>query len=230
MKTPDLAKVASIIGNPSRAAMLSALLGGQSLLASELARIASISPQTASAHLAKMMQAGLIGQEAQGRHRYYRLANPEVGQALESLNVIAPMKPVRSLRESQQLQSLRFARTCYDHLAGQVGVAVADALLNQGLLKASGPNFILTEAGEQWFQAFGIKPDALRKSRRHFARQCLDWSERRNHLAGALGAAFAAQLFERHWMRTVPGSRALRFTEEGLKSLSSLIGHEALTM
>ncbi|MCL6452163.1 MAG: helix-turn-helix domain-containing protein [Alicyclobacillus sp.] len=204
--------------------MLMNLLGGRALPASELARAARVTPQTASSHLAKMVEGGLLVHEAYGRHRYYRLASEEVGQALEALNAIALPKPVRSLRESDQSKALHFARTCYDHLAGEVGVALTDRMLELGLIRAEGRDYVVTTDGAKWFPDFGIDLDGIRRGRRHFARECLDWSERRHHLAGALGAALTNRLFDLGWIERVPGGRAVRVTRTGFARLESDLG------
>lgn len=217
MTTPNITEVASLIGDPSRAAMLMNLLGGKALPASELARVAHVTPQTASSHLAKMLEGGLVVHESYGRHRYFRLASAEVGQALEALNAIAPPKPVRSLRDSDQSKALRFARTCYDHIAGEVGVALTDKILELGLLTEAGRDFVVTDDGTKWFRDFGIDLNGIGRGRRHFARQCLDWSERRHHMAGALGAAVTSRLFELEWIKRIPGGRAIRVTGAGFQ-------------
>jgi DNA-binding transcriptional ArsR family regulator len=225
MAVPNIVEVASLIGDESRAAMLMCLLGGVAVPASELARAARITPQTASSHLAKMVDGGLLCQESYGRHRYYRLASAKVGQALEALNAIAPPKPIRSLKESEQSIALHFARTCYDHIAGEVGVALTDRMLELALLEeGQGRDFALTEDGMKWFGDLGINFDTVRRGRRHFARQCLDWSERRHHLAGALGAALTSRLFELGWIARIPGGRAVRVTGVGLDGLKAELG------
>ena len=224
MTIPNIVEVASLIGDASRASMLMCLLGGKSLPANELARAARITPQTASSHLAKMVEGGLLVHESYGRHRYYRLANSEVGQALEALNAIAPQKPVRSLRESDESRALHFARTCYDHLAGEVGVAWTDKMLQLVLLKEQERDFVLTAEGEQWFGDFGIDLDGIRGGRRHFARKCLDWSERRYHMAGALGAAVTSRLFDLGWIERILGGRAIRVTDRGFRGLEDKFG------
>ncbi|NMP21268.1 ArsR/SmtB family transcription factor [Sulfobacillus harzensis] len=219
MMVPNLAEVASLIGDESRAAMLLCLLGGKALPAAELARAARVTPQTASSHLAKLEAGGLVVHESYGRHRYYRLSNAEVGLALESLNAVAAPKPIRSLRESDQARALRYARTCYDHLAGKVGVALTDRMLESGLIQEDGRDFVVPTDGIRWFREFGLDFDALRRGRRHFARQCLDWSERRHHLAGALGAAMANRLVELNWVKRIPQGRAVVVTEIGRTGL-----------
>jgi DNA-binding transcriptional ArsR family regulator len=224
VETPNIVEVASLIGDPSRAAMLMSLLSGRALPASELARAARVTPQTASSHLAKMVEGGLLLHESYGRHRYYRLASAEVGQALEALNAIAAPKPVRSLRESDQSKALHFARTCYDHIAGEVGVALTDRMLALGIISEDRRDFVVTTDGAKWFRDFGIDLDEIRRGRRHFARQCLDWSERRHHTAGALGAAVTSRLFNLGWIDRIPGGRAIRVTEHGFRGLSQEFG------
>ncbi|WP_371379347.1 ArsR/SmtB family transcription factor [Sporomusa aerivorans] len=222
---PNLAEVAALIGDPSRAAMLVSLLGGKTLPAGDLARAARISPQTASAHLAKMINGGLLIQEVYGRHKYFRLASSEVGHALEALQVISPAKQIRSLRESDQAHALQFARTCYDHLAGKIGVALTDRLLELKLLEhAAGKEFTVSAAGIAKLHSFGVEAEKSPKSRRCFARQCLDWSERRYHLAGSLGAALTRRLFELNWVESIPGGRAVRVTASGAKGLYDEFG------
>ncbi|CAM5795989.1 MULTISPECIES: ArsR/SmtB family transcription factor [Brevibacillus] len=222
--SPDIVEVASLIGEPSRVAILISLIGGKALPASELARIARITPQTASSHLAKLVEGGLLSQESYGRHRYYRLANPEVAHALEALQAIAVPKPVRSLRESDQMKALQYARTCYDHLAGKIGVALTDRLLELGLIQESGKDFLLSAEGKAKLQALGVEVDPPPKSRRHFARQCLDWSERRHHVAGSLGASLTKRLFELGWIERLPDGRAVRVTAAGISGLSEEFG------
>jgi DNA-binding transcriptional ArsR family regulator len=221
---PNIVSVASLIGESSRADMLLSLLGGKALPASELARAARVTPQTASSHLSKMVAAGLLSQESYGRHRYYRLANSDVAHALEALNAIAPPKPICSLRESDQSRALHFARTCYDHIAGEVGVAVTDKMLELCLLvDGTGRDFAITPEGATWFLDFGISLEDLQKSRRHLARRCLDWSERRHHMAGALGAAMTNRMFELRWLQRISGGRAVRVTDAGFKGLKDTL-------
>ncbi|MEY9093857.1 ArsR/SmtB family transcription factor [Paenibacillus sp. RC84] len=220
--SPDTIALAGLIGEPSRMQMLLELLSGKCMPASELAGAARITPQTASSHLAKLVEGGLLTVELSGRHRYYKLAGPEVADALEALNTLARPKPVKSLREHDRLNHLRFARTCYDHLAGEAGVALADRLLETGVIGQSGRDFTVTEKGETFLRAFGINCAELRRSRRQFAKCCLDWSERRYHIAGSLGAALTEQLFRREWIERIPGGRAVRITDTGRDGLRHL--------
>lgn len=221
----DIAAVAAVIGDPSRAAMLDALMTGRALTAGEFARVAGVGSSTASDHLARMVGAGLVEVAAQGRHRYHRLAGPEVGHALEALSRIAPAKPIRSLRESSRARSLGFARTCYDHLAGVCGVALHDLLLEDGMLAGASGGYQVTEAGVTWFADLGVDLASLRTKRRSFARPCLDWTERRPHLAGSLAAATTEVLLANGWfVRRAPESRALRLTDTGRTALGGLWG------
>lgn len=225
MAQPNIVEVAALVGDPSRVTMLLELLGGKALPASELARAAHITPQTASSHLAKMVEGGLLFVEMSGRHRYYRLAGPEVAYALEALNAIAKHKPIQSLREYDQSKVLRHARTCYDHIAGEVGVGLTDRLLTLGMIERSGRDFAVSEQGYDRFKHFGIDVVKVQKERRQFARQCLDWSERRHHIAGGLGAAITARLFELEWIQRIPGGgRAVRVTDAGLNGLADEFG------
>lgn len=216
---PDLSKIGALIGDPARASILSALLGGQSLPASELAYRAHITPQTASMHLAKLVEGGLLTVNQRGRHRYYALSSADVAHALEALAAIAPPPRPEARRDSPEHQQLCFARTCYDHLAGKVGVALTRQLVARGLLAAEDETFTLTEQGAQWLKYWDIDEATLRKTRRHFARACLDWSERQDHLAGALGAAVTGKLFEMGWIARRPDTRAVRLTEAGRAGL-----------
>lgn len=219
----DIAAVAAVIGDASRAAMLDALMAGQALTAGELGEAAGIGRSATSEHLARLVGAGLVEVAVQGRHRYHRLAGPAVGHALEALSHIAPAKPVASLRDSSRARSLWFARTCYDHLAGVCGVALHDLLMGSGALVGASGGYVVTAAGERWFADLGVDLDAVRAQRRGFARPCLDWTERRPHLAGALAAATTERLLVLGWfVRRAAGSRALRLTDEGAAALDGL--------
>jgi DNA-binding transcriptional ArsR family regulator len=204
------------MGEPTRAAMLVSLLDGCARTASELAACAEVSPQVASNHLAKLLEGHLLTLETQGRHRYYRLASPEVARALEALAAIS--RPSKHHASPKVPRDLQFARTCYDHLAGRLGVVVTEGLLEQKYLLEKSSDYGLTLAGEQWFADFGIDVRALKDSRRSFARRCLDWSERRPHLAGALGAALFWQLQGLGWVIQKKG-RAVRLTVAGRSGL-----------
>jgi DNA-binding transcriptional ArsR family regulator len=224
---PDIAAVAVLIGDPARAAMLSALLGGAPLTAGELARRARVQPSTASGHLARLTAARLVTRQRDGRHVRYALASEDVAAALESLARIAvPPGAARAAAVdspgSTESSALRFARTCYDHLAGRLGIQLADALVEQRLITRRSYN--LTANGEQWLNDFGIDTAALRRGRRPLTRPCLDWSERRDHLAGAVGAALTATMLERRWITRLEGTRAVRLTLRGRDGLGRVLG------
>lgn len=223
---PDLSTVAALIGDPARATILSALLGGVSLPASELAYRAHITAQTTSAHLSKLVEGGLLQMERSGRHRYYRLKNAEVARVLESLATISSPPRIKTSQQSAEYDTLCFARTCYDHLAGKLGVALTQAILARELIQVDQQSYVLTEQGSQWLTNWEIDESQLRKGRRHFARTCLDWSERQNHVAGALGAAITARLFDQGWIARIPGGRAVQLTEDGKRGFKNEFGIE----
>lgn len=211
----DLSTVGALLADPARAAMLSELLGGEPLPAGELARRAELSPSGASNHLKRLLEGGLVRAEADGRRRLYRLAGADVAAALEALGRIAAPPRVRSLRGAHKHAALRDARTCYDHLAGRVGVGVTERLVRLRLLQDADASYLVTRRGEAWFHELGVDVDEVRASRRGFAPRCLDLTERRPHLAGALGAALADAVKQRGFVRPRPGSRALRLTDAG---------------
>jgi DNA-binding transcriptional ArsR family regulator len=212
----SLASVAAMIGQPARAAMLDALLGGEWLTATELGRRAGVAPSTASEHLARLVGAGLVARRNSGRHRYHALASAEVASALEALGRI-PIVSGLNTGKDQGGEALRFARTCYDHLAGRLGVLLADTLVERGLVSSTGSD--VTTAGEDWLRSQEIDVAALRRSRRTYVRYCLDWTERRDHLAGAVGAAIAHTMLARRWIVRVDGTRAVRLTQRGRDGL-----------
>jgi DNA-binding transcriptional ArsR family regulator len=219
---PDVARLAALIGEPARAAMLAALADGRALPAGELARSAGVRPATASVHLARLLDGGLLAVERHGRHRYYRVAGASVVQALEALAPLAPPRPVRSLRAANGAAAVRYARSCYDHLAGALGVAIADGMLAHGLLERDELAFAVTDAGAAALAEVGIDVGALGAAhpRRPLARACLDWSERRHHVAGALGAALLDRGLALGWLaRRAPGSRAIELTPLGRQQL-----------
>ena len=218
---PDISSVAALISEPARGRILLALLDGRSLPSTELAKRAGITCQTASSHLAKLTEGGLLQVIPQGRHRYYRIANARVAELLESIARFAPRKETCPPEPKSLIE---IARTCYNHLGGSLGVRITEAIVGQGLLREVGRDYQLTKKGAQWFSDLGIDINGLRESGRVFARQCLDWSERRNHLAGALGSALAQHLFEVGWIEHVRESRAVRITELGRRELKRLLG------
>jgi DNA-binding transcriptional ArsR family regulator len=215
----DLASVGAAIGEPARALMLNALLGGQALPASELAQVARVAPSTASAHLAKLTEAGLVTVESQGRHRYHRLAGADVAHALEVLATIAPPLQVKTLRAANRAGAERHARSCYDHLAGEVGVAVTDRFIELGALEPE--SLALLDARP--LEAIGIHAAQL-TGRRPMTRACLDWTERRPHVAGQVGAAILTALLDLRWLKRAPAGRAVQLTQSGRKGLHSSLG------
>jgi DNA-binding transcriptional ArsR family regulator len=219
----NIAAVAALIGDPARARMLTALMDGRARTAKELAYGAAVTPQTASSHLAKLLEARLLAMERQSRHRYFRLAAPSVGQAVEALMAVSPPRP-RVAASAGPLDGLRLARTCYDHLAGRLGVRVTDAMVRRQLLKPTGRDFLLTASGARFLGRLGVDVETARKERRAFARQCLDWSERRAHLAGALGAAVARRCLDLCWASPVDEERTLTLTPQGLRGLRKWFG------
>lgn len=217
----DIASVAALIGDPGRARVLRALGDGRALPATVLALEAGVAASTASEHLARLVAGGLLRVEARGRHRYYRLAGPRVGAALEALAQVAPAEPVRSLRSGSRAAAVRYARSCYDHLAGRLGVALMDALLRDGALTGDGDGYELTERGRRLLADLDVP---LPAGRRRLVRHCVDWSEQRPHLAGAVGAAVLARLLDLGWVERAPRGRALLVTERGARELAGRLG------
>jgi DNA-binding transcriptional ArsR family regulator len=237
----DIVATAEVIGDRSRSRMLVALADGRALPAGRLAFEAGVAASTASTHLVRLVEAGLLAVEAHGRHRYYRLAGPQVGELIESIARLAPPAPVRSLREGTRAEALRRARTCYDHMAGRLGVAVMGALLSEGVLEGgdgafdqgcatrdrlSAPGwdvaYVVTDEGRARLASLGI--DCSDAGRRPLVRYCVDWSEQRHHLSGALGSRMLKRFEELRWVSRRPGSRALTVTDLGVRDLGSTFG------
>jgi DNA-binding transcriptional ArsR family regulator len=218
---PNIARVASLIGEPARAEMLSVLMGGQALTATELAGAANVTKQTASAHLAKLLDARLLAVEAQGRHRYFRLADNDVAHLLESLMGVAFRSGAVRVRTSPREPALRSARVCYDHLAGDQGVQMLDALLRRRLVRKRNEALELTPSGENFLRGFGIDVAELAARRRPLCRTCLDWSVRRHHLGGSVGAALLQRMFALGWARRAKNSRVVTFTPAGTAALEN---------
>ncbi|MCA1444318.1 winged helix-turn-helix transcriptional regulator [Ensifer sp. IC4062] len=219
---PDIALIGSLIGDPARANMLTALMGGRALTATELAAHAGITLQTASSHLAKLEAGGLLTQRKQGRHRYFALSEDEVGLMLESIMGFAASRGLTRHRPGPKDPALRKARVCYNHLAGDYGVRMLDSLVAARQIEMTGDDLTLTDAGQARVEALGIDYAALKKSRRPICRTCLDWSERRSHLAGSLGEALLTLFIDKGWAKREQNSRAIRFTDTGEKAFSEL--------
>ncbi|MBV8749082.1 MAG: helix-turn-helix transcriptional regulator [Candidatus Eremiobacteraeota bacterium] len=226
MAIPDLARLAAALADPVRAAMVGALFGGVALPQQELARHGGVAPSTASEHLARLVDVGLLVRTTAGRRRYYRLVGPEVAEALERLGTLAPPAPrPRTLSQNDRLRVMTLARTCYDHLAGVLGVALADVLVADGTFARSDDDaFVETQTTTPRLERLGIDVGALRTARRPLVRGCLDWTERRPHLAGAIGAALADTFLARSWVRRATGHRGLHLTEAGTSALTREFG------
>jgi DNA-binding transcriptional ArsR family regulator len=238
----DIAPIGALIGDPTRARILTALTDGRALPASRLAAEAGVAPSTVSEHLARLLAAGLVTMRPEGRSRFYRLASPEVAEALKAISRISPPQPIRSLRQGTHARALREARTCYNHLAGRLGVGLLAGLLEGGLLsggdgqhhperaiadRLSAPgrdlSYRLTPRGETAFTEVGMDLDAV-LARHPAVRYCLDWSEQRHHLAGPLGTALADRLFALGWVRRTDRRRVVRVTDPGRESLPGILG------
>ncbi len=219
------AHAAALIADPARAIMLNVLLDGRARPAGELAHACGVTAQTASAHLGKLLDGGILVVESEGRHRYYRIASADVVDALENLATIAASRPARPKALSPLARQLRFCRCCYNHLAGKVGVAVAEALQANGYIEAeAGKRFRTTPAGATWFAGLGVEVSELKPGRYGVARRCLDWTERKPHLAGPLGAAFLKAMCDRGWLVRDKKSRSVRVTPPGQLEFKRRLG------
>ncbi len=217
---PDIAGLAALIGDPARANILTALMGGAALTATELAGEAGVTKQTASAHLAKLSDANFIAAEKQGRHRYFRLADHQVAEVLENLMGLAAKRKPTRIRTGPKEPALRKARVCYDHLAGDLGVQLFDSLEREGWIDGQDDGAPqLTPVGEQQLEAFGLDLSAMRKKRRPLCRSCLDWSVRRSHLAGSVGAELLNRFYALKWAKRLDGTRIVQFTHAGESAL-----------
>ncbi len=218
---PRFARVAAAIGDPTRARMLGALMDGASRPAGEIAQAAGVHPSTASGHLAKLVGESLVTVRVQGRHRYYRVSDPDVARALEALSVVAERTGADDKWLREPYRSLKTARTCYRHLAGELGVRLFQALVARGCMAGGEEGYDLTDAGRRWLEDIGLEAPPAPGER--FAYPCLDWSERRPHLAGRLATSLLDHFLERHWLVRAPHSRALRVTPQGTRTLLALI-------
>ncbi len=221
---PNITRIASAIGDPARAEMLTALLAGRALTATELANQAGITKQTGSTHLRRLLDAQLVVVQAQGRHRYFAIANEDVAHLLERMIGVAANTSSMPVQSGPRDPALRRARVCYDHLAGEIAVSMYETLLAQSILEFKGESLDVSKAGEGWLTCFGIDVDRLRSHRRALCRACMDWSERRNHLAGALGAALLQRMIDRGWARRERDSRLVIFCPSGERALKHTLG------
>lgn len=213
---PDISRLAALIGDPARANMMSALMGGCALTAGELAQEAGVTPQTASSHLAKLADGGLVVPRRQGRHAYYALAGEDVAELLEHLAGLAARNGALRTRTGPREPALRTARVCYDHLAGELGVAMLDSLTARGLIEDREGSLSLSDEGAGFMRAFGVEPQGLVRGRRPLCKACLDWSVRRSHMGGALGKALLERIYARGWARRLEGTRVVAFSAPGL--------------
>jgi DNA-binding transcriptional ArsR family regulator len=220
----QIAEIAALVGDPARANMLSALMDGRALTAGELAYAAGVTAQTTSGHLAKLTEARLLVPQKQGRHRYYRLATPAVGRMIEGIMAVAVDGPPRHRPPGKFDTALRNARTCYDHFAGRLGVGLADALVGRGHVVLGDDGGEVTASGVDFLNEFGIDLAAAQQRKRAFCRPCLDWTERRPHLAGAVGASLASRCFDMRWFERMRDSRALVITPSGRRGLAEVFG------
>ncbi|KLN61825.1 hypothetical protein WH96_05925 [Kiloniella spongiae] len=221
---PSMASIGALIGSPARSAMLALLFDGRALTATELSQAAGVSAATASEHLGKLVSGGLLICEKHGRHRYYKLAGDEVAEALEPLVHLVRHKPAPIRQVSSEQKQIRCARLCYDHMAGELGVSITTAMVEQGYLVVKDRHYDVTITGERFFAELGIDLRSLRKARRQFAPQCLDWSERKPHVAGALGAAIKDLAFSLKWIERTKHRRIIKLTDFGRKQLGQKLG------
>jgi DNA-binding transcriptional ArsR family regulator len=226
---PSIAGIAALIGDHARAEVLTALMADRALTATELSGIAGVTKQTISAHLAKLLNAGLITVNRQGRHRYFRLADRDVAELLESLMGVAFRTGAVRLRASPREPALRKARICYDHLAGELGVLAYESMLARRVLRSRALGLHITSAGNKWFTSLGIDPAEAAAQHRAFCRPCLDWSERRHHLGGALGTALLQRVYELGWARRARDSRVITFTPKGEQAFRALFSSPGST-
>lgn len=222
---PNIPTTAFLMSDSTRWAMLMALLDGRALPAGELAYASGVSAQTASSHLAKLLDGGFLSVEKEGRHRYYRLAGAHVAQAIEQLSSIQPIAPTRRKPLSSKAKTLRFARTCYDHLAGQLGVTLARRLEEHGyIIAVPDKQYDVSASGAEWFWSIGLDVAQIMPTRRGLARQCLDWTEREHHLAGPLGTRLLQTFYDNDWLRRSDQPRSVRVTSKGRKQFRIHLG------
>jgi len=219
----EIAKITSLMADPIRTSMLWSMIDGRAYTGLELAIMADTSPQNASMHLAKLLNANLLAVEKQGRHKYYRLASDEVATAMEAIANLIPKEKTRQVVDDKDDHALKYCRTCYDHLAGKVAVTVVDAMVKQKLILKENQAFALSRKGEQFFTKLKVDLKKLEALRRPMLRPCLDWTERRHHLAGSLGAEFLKLILSADWIRRVKNSRAVVITAKGQKEFYEML-------
>jgi DNA-binding transcriptional ArsR family regulator/predicted transcriptional regulator len=224
MEENNFISVASLLCEPSRAKIVWNLLDGRAYTASELALVSDLSPSSVSNHLSKLLSGNILRVDVQGRHRYYSFANSDVAYAVESLANLANENLPPKLNKKLMKTGVKYCRTCYDHLAGYVGVTITEAMVKQGFLIKSENIYLVTKKGWDWFLQFGISENIFKKSKRPLTRKCLDWSERRPHLAGHLGAIFLEKMLEKNWLKKVKFSREIVITSKGSQSINDLLG------
>lgn len=212
-------KIATLIGDPTRASIMWALLDGKAFTATELAIVANTSPQNISMHLGKLLDADLLCVEKQGRHKYYRFSSKEIAYAIEGMASLIPPQEVSRKKNTEKLPPIKHCRTCYDHLAGKIGVALTNSLLEQNIIIDTNNDFEIGSEGIKWFSDFGINVDEVRKQRRLFLKPCLDWSERKNHMSGSLATSLLNKMISNDWLRKTENSRAIIITGKGEKEL-----------
>ena len=220
---PRFARVAAMIGDPTRARMLAVLLGGSYFSAGEIARAAGVTPQTASSHLAKLIEAEMVALRVQGRHRYFRLADGDIAHALEALSLLAERNTLADKWSRGAYRPLKHARSCYGHMAGELGVRLLDALIARGYITPEEGHYQLTDAGRGWLHSIGVDESGSVRNDRRYAYPCLDWSERRDHLAGVLAIALLDRFVAQGWLARTPDSRALNVTVAGQRMLMPLL-------
>ncbi|HQT91926.1 MAG TPA: winged helix-turn-helix domain-containing protein [Candidatus Kryptobacter bacterium] len=222
----QLIVVASLIGDKARSVMLWNLLDGRAYTATELSLCAEVSPQSASNHLAKLVDAGILEVRKQGRHRYYSYATPNAAQVIKSMAGLLPAGPGRNAITKCEPAGIIYARTCYDHIAGRVGVAIASSLVEKKIVRTREKEYLVTGPGRDWFLSLGLDVEEIRSRKRSFAHQCLDWTERKPHLAGALGASLLQMMLKKNWVRKMTTSRELLVTSAGRTGLKDTLGLE----
>ncbi len=218
----DFSEVAGLIGEPARATMLWSLLDGRAYTASELAVVSNISAQSASNHLNKLVEADFLKVEKQGKHRYYRVSRQEVASTVEAIASLLPDKKLTRKKQEYKNGDIQFCRTCYDHLSGKIAVDLTQALVKQKMLILKDEEFLVSTKGETWFKNIGLDITKIEKGKRHFAKPCLDWTERKYHLAGALGAALLKHIKKNNWVKLKANSRTVILTAKGISELREL--------